>query len=89
MRVKLVDSCLPGTIYASTALLRFVLVQLFSTISSCYHRWMNLSPTSRVLFESIVFQESNFSQLVKKVVVTGREEEEGKEVRPSLAMFPN
>ena len=41
---------------------------------------MNLSPTSRVLFESIVFQESNFSQLVKKVVVTGREEEEGKEV---------
>ena len=46
-------------------------------------RWMNLSPTSRVLLESIAFHELNFSQMVKKVVVMGREEEDGIEVGQS------
>ena len=80
VRVKLMDKCLPGTIYASVALLRLVLSDsCISSSLSCY-RWMNLSPTSRVLLESIVFHESNFSQMVRKVVVTGSEEEDGKEV---------
>ena len=83
VRVKLMDKCLPGTIYASVALLRLVFSNLsdpcISSSLSCY-RWMNLSPTSRVLLESIVFHESNFSQMVRKVVVTGSEEEDGIEV---------
>ena len=49
-------------------------------------RWMKLPPTSRVLLESIVFHESNFSHLVKKVLVTGREEEDGTEVGRSYLL---
>ena len=53
-------------------------------------RWMKLPPTSHVLLESIVFHESSFSNLVKKVLVTGREEEDGTEVgRTYLLVLSN
>ena len=47
---------------------------------------MKLPPTSCVLLESIVFHELNFSHLVKKVLVTGREEEDGTEVGRSYLL---
>ena len=41
---------------------------------------MKLSPSSSVLLESIVFQESNFSHMAKKVALKGPKEEDGAEV---------